>query len=119
VSEATRGLVGDGDDDQDQRRAVGHRGKDPHPVVAVRPLGVGWATRLDDGEPGQAEGDHVGEDVAGVGEQRQRVRDQAGRRLDDKDQGGQEERLPESSPGQVAVVVVAQRFSNQLYPRFP
>ena len=53
-------------------------------MVAVAAPTVGRALRLLEGEPGQAERENVGQHVAGVGKQGQRVGVQTARQLDQK-----------------------------------
>ena len=89
VLEALHGFVGDGDDDQDERDGVRQRGEDAGAVVPVRLALIGRTLGLGRGEPGQPQGDDVGQDMPGIGEQGQGVGEEAAGQLDEQDQGGQ------------------------------
>jgi hypothetical protein len=64
---------GQGDDHQGD--GVNEGGQDADPVVTVRPPGVGRASGLPDGKPGEDQREGVSEVVARVGQQRQTVRE--------------------------------------------
>jgi len=66
VGEPARRFNRDENDDQDQGRAVHHRGQNADPMVAIRAPRICRTLRLLDREPGQPQCDDVGEDVPGV-----------------------------------------------------
>ena len=98
----------------EQQHRVGEGGEDLQPVQAERvvPAFGASAGELDRGE-GHAEADHVGEHVAGVGDQRQRVGDDAGHDLhqhEDCEDGERYEEpalVPLSGPDRRVTVIVS------------
>ena len=80
--------------------------------------------QLDGGER-HADADHVGQHVAGVGQQRQRVRDEPGDRLDDEEREDDRERDQQASSvaftgagkARAVVVIGAHQRSSRLWAR--
>ena len=78
-------LVQDEGGHGEQERGVGDGRQDLQPQVAEGPFVVGRPRADPDGQQGQPDPDDVGQDVAGVGQQRQAVGRQAADELDDED----------------------------------
>jgi len=87
--QAPKGLEGDGQHDDDQSQRVDEGGKDADAVIAVAAPFVSGSLRLFDRKPGQAQSENVGQDVAGVRQQRKGVRQEPTGELDQEDGQGQ------------------------------
>ena len=74
----------------EEREAVDEGGEDGEAVEAVGPSRVGRAAGEAEGEPGQRQRRHVGEHVAGVGEERERAGEEAAGDLDQHEAAGED-----------------------------
>jgi hypothetical protein len=92
MGQALRRFIDDPSDQQHHRQAVHESSQRLGAYEAEGVAGRGRAARDQLGHQGQAEGGGVGDHVAGVGNQCQRVRQHAGDRLDQREQQGQAER---------------------------
>ena len=100
-------LVGDTCHDGNERDGVGQRRQDTRAVIAVCLPRVRRASGLGRGKPGQSQGHDVRKHVSAIGEQGQRVREQAARDLDDQYEDGQKERGAEAGSGMNVDVAMA------------
>ena len=92
VPEATDRLDQDVGGDAGEQHGVGQGGEDLQAVQPERAVPALAATAGElDRRQGHADADHVGDHVAGVGEQGQRVRQQPGDDLDDHEHGEHDE----------------------------
>ena len=107
VDQAVDGRPDDPDREEAERQPVYLRGEDLEPRVAVRPAPGCRARGHAGGEQREAERGGVGEHVAGVGKQRERVRGKAGDDLADHDPGDEDERdRDRAAVGRQPVVVM-------------
>ena len=74
-------------------------------MVAVGPAGIGRAPGLGDRKPGQAEREDVGQQVAGVRQQRQGVGDAGSDGLEGQDPGRHQKRRGQHAAGGVLVMM--------------
>ena len=84
--------------DDQQRQPVDLRGQDLHPLVSERPAAARGTGRHGRREDGETERGGVGEHVPRVGEQCERVRDQAEDDLAGHEQHDQDERAGQGAP---------------------
>ncbi len=119
VAEPLQGLVQDEEADAHEDGPVHERGQDLDPMVPVGACLGGRALRHLHGEEGEAEADHVRQQMAGVGQEGEAARQQAPHGLHGQDQGREDEHGQEA-PSVVAArgvrVVVAQGLPLFLRP---
>ena len=87
-------LVDDPSGDGEQCQAVGEGHQDLKAVEAVSAFPIGGPARKPESEPGQRQRRKVGEHVARIGDQRQRVRDDAAHHLDQHEAAGEKRGKP-------------------------
>ena len=91
LAQALPGLVQHIRRHPEQEDGVGDRGEDLEPQVSEGPFAGGRPARDPDRREGEADPEHVREDVGGVGEQREAVREQGADDLEEEDPEGQAE----------------------------
>jgi hypothetical protein len=97
LEEAPDGLDGEDRRDQEEQDGVRRRREHLEPVQAVRPRVGRRAGGDPDRDQGERHAAHVGEQVGGVGHERQRVRGDPRDELDDEDDGADPDRRGEAS----------------------
>src|SRR5690606_33165414 len=92
IEEAPDGLDRDPDDNDQKRTAVREGGEHLNPVITIGPAWVGRPARDPEGDPRESESRRVCQHVPGVGDQRQRTRDQSADSLHHHEGAGEQQR---------------------------